>query len=156
MKIAGRAGCQVSTQRDDVEIQVAGEGDLPTLYALCEEVNLSRLPNRPTHDLAGIMKMPTGRVWIARSGAAAIGLIAAVFEGRRGWIWYFGVTPAFRKSGLGPRLLTLAEEFLKAVKAPKVLLMVRDSDRALLDYYGKHGYSVDDVTVMGKWLITPP
>jgi ribosomal protein S18 acetylase RimI-like enzyme len=97
------------------------------------------------------MKMPTGRVWIARSGTTPIGLISAIFEGRRGWIWHFGVAPSFRKGELGSALLKLSEDHLSALSAPKVLLMVRHSDQALINHYAKHGYCVDDVTAMGKW-----
>ena len=134
-------------------LQIAGESDLADLCALCDEVGLGKVPNQPSLDLAGIMALPTGRAWIARKDGVAVGCIAALFEGRRGWIYYFGVKAEARKTELAPQLLQTAEEYLKSLKAPKVLLMVRNSVPALHKYYARLGYGRDDVTVMGKWLL---
>ena len=131
---------------------IASEPDLPGLCALCEEVGLGQIPNQPFLDLAGIMALPTGRVWVARRDGVAIGCIAALFEGRRGWIYYFGVKSELRKTELAPQLLQTAEHYLKSLNAPKILLMVRNSVPALHKYYAQNGYARDDVTEMGKWL----
>lgn len=139
---------------ETVDILIAGEVDLPDLCALCDAIGFGHMPNQPRVDLAGIMQLATGRVWIARQGGVAVGLIAAMFEGRRGWICYFGVAESSRKSELGPELLATAEQFLKSLEARKVLLMVRNTAPALQRYCAKRGYAVDDVTVMGKWLIS--
>ena len=131
---------------------IAGEADLTELCSLCEEVGLGSAPNQPSIDLAGIMNMPTGRVWVARRGGIAVGCIAAVFEGRRGWIYYLGVKEVARKTDLAPQLREVAEQYLKSLNAPKVLLMVRNSTPALHKYFARNGYTRDDVSVMGKWL----
>lgn len=137
------------------DILIADASDLPDLCSLCAEVGLGMVPNQPTLDLAGMMTLPTGRVWIARQEGEAVGCIAALFEGRRGWIYYFGVKTGMRKTELAPQLLQTAEQYLKSLSAPKILLMVRNSAPALHKYYAGHGYSRDDVTVMGKWLTQP-
>jgi ribosomal protein S18 acetylase RimI-like enzyme len=66
------------------------------------------------------------------------------------------VHPSHQREGLGRRIVTEAEDRLRASGCPKVNLQVRTSNRAAITFYERIGYSIDDVVSMGKRLQTDP
>jgi len=72
------------------------------------------------------------------------------YEGHRGWINYLAVHPDFQKRGYGSQILKEVEEELKNKGCPKINLMIRKGNNKVIDFYQKLGYSVEDVTSMGK------
>ena len=76
----------------------------------------------------------------------------AGYEGRRGWLNYLAVAPEHRRSGYARAIVAEAERLLRAEGCPKVNLQVRTSNRSVLEFYRRIGYSVDDVISMGKRL----
>ena len=56
-------------------------------------------------------------------------------------------------SGLGRRLMAHAESWLLARGCPKLNLLVRSTNREVLEFYRQLGYTHDDVISLGKRLI---
>ncbi len=56
--------------------------------------------------------------------------------------------------GLIRTMMDAAEERLRALGCPKINLQVRTSNKEVIDFYKRLGYSIDDVVSMGKRL--PP
>ena len=64
--------------------------------------------------------------------------------------------PELRKSGLGQKLMTAAEDWLRARGCRKVELMVRNSNDGVIGFYEAIGYGQEPVTVLSRWLIDDP
>lgn len=124
--------------------------DLSALVPLAKLCGLDNRPNIPEDDLARILANHYGKIWVATSGKTPIGLIAANSDGRRGWLYYLGVVPSMRNQGVGQLLLEKAQLYLKDLGLPKFLLLVREEDKRLLNYYEKFGFKEQSVLILGK------
>ena len=55
--------------------------------------------------------------------------------------------------GYGKRLMAKLEELLVAMGCPKLNIVVRATNKNVLNFYDKAGYGTDDVISLGKRLI---
>lgn len=92
--------------------------------------------------------------WVAVAGDEVVGTVVAGFDGRRGWLNYLAVDPAWRRRGLGAALVGVAERDLASRGCPKVNLQVRHDNDAVLAFYEHLGYVDDHVVSLGKRLPT--
>ncbi len=60
--------------------------------------------------------------------------------------------PAYRKKGLGRRLMAGSETWLRQHGAPKVQFMVRSENTEVIDFYTHLGYVPQSVQVLGRRL----
>jgi ribosomal protein S18 acetylase RimI-like enzyme len=89
--------------------------------------------------------------------AGAIGqeLVATAMvghDGHRGWVYYLAVRPDRQGGGLGARMVRAAEAWLGERDVPKVNLMVRETNPAVLGFYERLGYADAAVRVLGRRL----
>jgi hypothetical protein len=73
-------------------------------------------------------------------------------DGHRGWVYYLAVRPGRRGRGHGRAMMRACETWLSARDVPKVNLMVRTGNDAVLAFYDAIGYGRDDVFVMSRRL----
>jgi ribosomal protein S18 acetylase RimI-like enzyme len=73
-------------------------------------------------------------------------------DGHRGWVYYLAVRPDERLRGLGRQLMQASERWLHQRGVPKVQLMVRTSNSAVVAFYRSLDYEVGEVVVLGKFL----
>jgi len=128
----------------------AGEAD--AIVALWRACGLTRPWNDPHADLKLAMVTPTSTVLAAIDGDRLTGSVMVGFDGHRGWIYYLAVDPAERRNGLGRTLMTAAEHWLGERGAPKLQLMVRETNTEALGFYAALGLEVQPVTVLGRRL----
>ncbi|RKW70561.1 GNAT family acetyltransferase [Galactobacter caseinivorans] len=83
----------------------------------------------------------------ALRGTAMVGA-----DGHRGWVYYVAVRPQDRGQGLGALLMAAAEDWLRQAGAPKVQLMVRTTNAAVVGFYERLGYADQHTSVLGKFL----
>jgi ribosomal protein S18 acetylase RimI-like enzyme len=76
----------------------------------------------------------------------------AGYEGHRGWLNYLAVAPAHQRQGIGRRMVEAAIATLKAMNCPKINLQVRTSNPAVIEFYERLGFKIDEVVSMGKRL----
>jgi ribosomal protein S18 acetylase RimI-like enzyme len=89
---------------------------------------------------------------VAASNGAVVGSVMAGYEGHRGWINYLAVAPEHRRRNIGRQLIAEAERLLNQAGCPKINLQVRSTNRAVIDFYQRLGFTVDDVVSLGKRL----
>ena len=82
-----------------------------------------------------------------------IGTVMAGYDGHRGWVYYLAVDPAWQRHSLGRCLMQRVEADLLARGCPKINLMVRAENTAVLDFYARLGFSADASVSLGKRLI---
>ncbi|WP_242146008.1 GNAT family acetyltransferase [Sphingomonas sp. BAUL-RG-20F-R05-02] len=130
----------------------ATKADAAETVELWHACGLTRPWNDPHADFALALATSTSTILLARDGDTLIGSVMVGFDGHRGWIYYLAVAPNRRRGGIGRALMAAAEAWLAELDAPKVQLMVRDTNDAALGFYARLGYAPQAVVTLGRFL----
>ena len=79
-----------------------------------------------------------------------IGTIMAGYDGNRGWLYGVAVRASRHRTGVGATLVRHAEAALRAMGCGKINLQVRTGNEAVVGFYERLGYAVEDRSSMGK------
>ena len=85
-------------------------------------------------------------------GERLIGTAMVGHDGHRGWVYYVAVQREEQGKGHGRRLMQACEAWLVARRVPKIQLMVREGNDAVVAFYDRLGYDRQDVIVLGHRL----
>ena len=128
----------------------------PTLsdaaVALWHDVGLTRPWNDPHVDLQSALSGTTSTVLAAVDADRLLGTVMVGTDGHRGWMYYLAVAPEARSTGLGRALVAAAEGWVRDRGIPKLMLMVRTDNAAVLGFYAALGYEANDVVTLGRRL----
>lgn len=136
-----------------VELRPLEDADVDAVVELWRESGLTRPWNDPQADIRRARGVWPELLLVAVDGSAVVGSVMAGYDGHRGWLYYLATSPARRGEGIGRRLVQEAESRLVALGCPKVMLMVRADNDAVLDYYDALDYTRETSRVTGKRLI---
>ena len=136
-----------------MEIRPFEPGDETAVVALWQECKLTRPWNDPHKDIARKLTVQRELFLVGLLGQELIATVMAGYEGHRGWVNYLAVAPRRRGRGYARTLMQHVETLLLARGCPKVSLLVRNSNRAALDFYRHLGYAQDEAVSLGKRLI---
>jgi ribosomal protein S18 acetylase RimI-like enzyme len=89
---------------------------------------------------------------VVLDGARVIGSIIAGYDGHRGWIYILAVSNSHRRRHIGSALVQDAQARPAAMDCQKINLQVRTSNAAVVEFYKKLGYIVEERISMGKRL----
>lgn len=141
-------------------IRIAVPDDDRALVALWQTCGLTRPWNDPIRDLARARHSPDARVFCIDapvdendSACVPIASVMVGYDGHRGWLYYLSVAPASRGQGLGRALIARARTHLLALGCPKMMLMRRDGQPGLAEYYDRQGLAEEPAKVHGIRLI---
>jgi ribosomal protein S18 acetylase RimI-like enzyme len=125
------------------------ESALMDLWSKCE---LIRSVNDPAKDIR--RKLAVNPEWflVGIIEGKVVASVMAGYEGHRGWINYLAVHPQHRLNGHGRQIMAEAERLLRAAGCPKINLQVRANNRAVVAFYERIGFRMDDVVSFGKRL----
>src|SRR5436305_15096229 len=129
--------------------ELADEEAVVQLWRRCD---LVRPQNDPRKDIARKQRVQPELFLVATDGDTMIGSVMCGYEGHRGWINYLAVDPDHRLGGVGRALMAEAERVLRAAGCPKINLQVRSTNQAVIAFYRAIGFTIDEVTSMGKRL----
>ena len=93
-----------------------------------------------------------GAVLVAQVYGAVVAALVAAFDGWRGNMYRLAVAPAFRRRGLGSRLVAAGEAQLRELGAPRVTALVAFDDVGARGFWEAVGYAADPV--MGRMVGT--
>jgi len=79
-----------------------------------------------------------------------ISTIMVGYEGHRGWINYLVVHPDYQRRGFGRQLMKYATNILSNMGCQKINIQVRESNRSVIQFYKKLGFTDDEVLSYGK------
>lgn len=127
--------------------------DEAAVVALWHACELTRPWNDPHKDIARKLTVQPELFLVGEVAGALVATVMAGYEGHRGWVNYLAVAPALRGQGHGAALMRHVEAQLLARGCPKLNLMVRAGNEALLDFYRHLGYAPDAAVPLGKRLI---
>jgi ribosomal protein S18 acetylase RimI-like enzyme len=122
------------------------------VIALWRQCDLLRPWNDPRKDIRRKLAVSPDLFLVGVLDDEIVATAMVGYEGHRGWISYLGVAPAHQRKGLGRMLMAEAERLLRAAGCPKINLQVRTSNPAVIEFYRRLGFTLDDVVSMGKRL----
>lgn len=126
--------------------------DQEAVIALWRKCDLIRPWNDPRKDIARKLQVQPDLFLIGVVDDHIIASVMAGYEGHRGWMNYLAVDPEYQRNGYARAIIEEAERLLRSVGCPKINLMIRTSNRSVVEFYRRMGYAVDDVVSMGKRL----
>jgi ribosomal protein S18 acetylase RimI-like enzyme len=135
-----------------VEFRSFRPQDEPAVIALWQQCDLVRPWNDPHRDICRKLKVNPEWFLVGSVDGQVVATVIAGYEGHRGWLNYLAVAPEFQRRGLGRKIVADAERLLRNAGCPKINLQIRTSNQAVIEFYRRLGYSVDDVVSMGKRL----
>lgn len=125
--------------------------EIDAVVALWERCGLTRPWNDPRADIALARKGPHSWVIVGRDAEGPIQAAAMLgHDGHRGWCYYVAVDPDLQGKGHGRAVMAEIEARLIAAGAPKMQLMVRKGNAAVIGFYQTIGFLEEDTVVMGK------
>ena len=142
-----------------MKIRAFETADEDAVVALWEACGLTRPWNDPHRDIARKLTTQPDLFLVgigegdAEDNGAVIATAMIGFDGHRGWVYYLAVDPAHRGNRHSTALMAEAERILIERGCPKLMLMVRAENTAVVDLYQHLGYEPETTLVMGKRLI---
>jgi ribosomal protein S18 acetylase RimI-like enzyme len=136
---------------NSIEIRPYIQADEVAVVALWRQV----FPDDPPHNDPALnirLKMTTQPelFFVAAREGEVVGTVMAGYDGHRGWIYRVAVDPRHRREGVGAAMVRLAEEELRKRGAPKVNLQILKDNSAVVGFYERLGYAVEERISMGK------
>ncbi len=111
--------------------------------------------NRPEDDIRRKVAVQRQLFLVAEGDGRIVGSAMAGYDGHRGWVYYVAVAPNRRRQGIGTALMAEVEHGLAQIGCPKLNLQVRASNEAVVAFYRRLGYDVEERISMGKHLSPP-
>ncbi len=127
--------------------------DESSVIALWQACELTRPWNNPKEDINRKLTTQPELFLVGVEGDNLVATAMIGFDGNRGWVHYLGVLPSHRSLSYGKAMMDEAERLLTALGCPKINLQVRSTNAAVIAFYKKLGYQIDEVVSMGKRLI---
>lgn len=120
---------------------------------LWQECGLVVQQNNPQRDIDTKVYFQPNLLYVGLLDGILVASVMAGYEGHRGWINYLAVKPEYQKKGIGRKMMEHAEVELINLGCPKINLQVRGSNKDVIEFYDRIGYSVEDRVSMGKRII---
>ena len=137
---------------NDLVIRSYRPQDEAAVVQLWLQCNLIVPQNNPRRDINRKLQMNPEWFLVGVMGGHIVATCMAGYEGHRGWINYLAVSPHHRRQGIGRRIMEEAEKLLSSAGCPKINLQVRETNRDVIKFYERIGYTRDLVVAMGKRL----
>ena len=137
-----------------MEIRPYAPSDEAEVIALWHACGLVRPWNDPHRDIARKMSEQPELFLVGSLGGRLMASAMIGFDGHRGWVYYLAVAEAHRRRSHGRSLMREAERLLIERGCPKINLLVRTSNEAVIEFYKRLGYAQDDAISLGRRLIS--
>ena len=139
-------------EREKLHIRPYQDRDEKNVIELWHNCNLVVPWNNPKLDIERKLKVNLDLFLVGLIEGKVVATVMGGYEGHRGWINYLAVSPEIRQKGVGQQMVEEVEAKLRKLGCPKINVQIRSSNKGVIEFYGKVGFSVDDVISMGKRL----
>ncbi|HEY1125887.1 MAG TPA: GNAT family acetyltransferase [Sphingobium sp.] len=133
--------CAIATVRD--------RDAVVALWAAC---GLTRPWNDPGADFDFALASPASTILLLQEGGRIVASAMVGHDGHRGGLYYLAVDPEQLGQGLGRRLMTEVETWLRSHGISKLNLLVRNENEAVIGFYTALGYADNSCISLGKRL----
>ena len=138
------------------DIRPAVVADAAVLSKLWTAAGLAHRPAEVADELASVLGREPGLILIAEDDRGVVGSVFGAYDGRRGWVNRLGTHPGARGEGIASALLAALELALVAKGCRKLNLLITPDNAGVVTFYQQHGYTVQELVFMGKFLSEPP
>ena len=135
-----------------LDVSPLSPGEAEAAVALWEEAGLTRPWNDPRADIRLALVGPASTVLAGRIDGDLVATAMVGCDGHRGWLYYLAVAKAERRRGYGARMVRAAEDWLAARQAPKIQLLIRAENQAVVAFYEALGYRRSDSVMLQRVL----
>lgn len=136
-----------------MEVRTFVESDREAVIELWKDCELTRPWNDPSSDIDRKLKFQPDLFLVGSIGPRLVGSAMAGYDGHRGSVFYLAIDPDFQGKGYGQKLMLHIEKLLTDIGCPKLNIVVRSTNSAVLSFYHDIDYSSDDVVSISKRLI---
>jgi ribosomal protein S18 acetylase RimI-like enzyme len=136
-----------------VRIRPFDATDTDAVVRLWEACGLTRPWNDPRKDIARKLTIQPDLFLVGETDDAVMATAMIGFDGHRGWVYYLAVAHEHRGRGHARALMAEAERRLIALGCPKIMLMVRADNDAVIGMYENLDYVREPTVLLGKRLI---
>ncbi len=137
----------------DIQIRPFEDADEEAVAALWRQVFPDDPPwNEPSLVMAKKRAVQRELFLVAMKNGALAGTAMGGYDGHRGWVYALAVRPDLRRRGIGARLMSTLESALSTLGCPKINLQVRAGNEAVVAFYQRLGYAVEERVSLGKLL----
>ena len=134
-------------------IRNATAEDEPSVTALWQACNLGMSYNDSSKDFHFARAKEGSDILVGLDEEQIIvGTVMVGHDGHRGWIYYVASQPEYRNQGIGRLMVEAAERWLKNKGVVKAMLLVRETNTQVVDFYKHLGFETVPRVVMQKWL----
>lgn len=134
-------------------IRNATAQDEPRVTALWRASHLVTSYNDPSKDFHFARAKEGSDILVGLDAdETLVGSVMVGHDGHRGWIYYVASDPKHRNQGIGRQMVEAAEQWLKNKGVVKVMLLVRETNTQVVDFYEHLGFEAVPRVVMQKWL----
>jgi len=123
------------------------ENEVIKLWKIC---NLIVPKNDPKLEINSKVCFQPDLFFVGLFQKKLISTIMVGYEGHRGWINYLVVHPDYQRRGFGRQLMKYATNILLNMGCQKINIQVRESNRSVIQFYKKLGFTNDEVLSYGK------
>jgi len=125
-----------------MDIRIYRQDDFDEVLTLWERCDLLRPWNDPEMDIERKQNHSPELFLVAEVGGEVVGSVMGGYDGHRGSAYYLGVHPDYRGRGIANALINRLEKKLIARGCPKINLMVRAENDAVVSMYEKLDYEI--------------
>jgi len=127
--------------------------DAQGVVQLWHDCGLTRPWNDPYKDIARKLTVQPDLFLVGTADDTLVAAVMAGYDGHRGWVNYLAVAPGCQRRGYATLLMQEVERRLMAIGCPKINLLVRRGNEAVVAFYEKLAFRRDEVVSLGKRLI---
>jgi ribosomal protein S18 acetylase RimI-like enzyme len=135
-----------------MKIGTIEDGDIPAVLDLWTRCGLMHPDNDARADIARARRAADATLLVGRKDGMVVATAMAGFDGHRGWVYYLAVAPHLQGNRHGKAMLEEAARWLRERGAPKMMLLVAESNRGVLGFYEKLEFTRSPVITMGRML----
>jgi len=133
-----------------LKIRVGLPADGAEVVALWTAAGLVRPGADPAAEVAFAATHANAVLLVGEIDGRIVGTVLAGHDGHRGWLYRAAVTEDLRGRGHGRALVLEAEAWLARQDVPKAMLLIREPNAGLRDFYAHLGYAAQPRLVMAK------
>ena len=134
----------------DLVIDGLREDEIDAAVELWLTVGLTRPWNDPHADARLALAGETSTILAGHLDGRLVATAMVGADGHRGWVYYLGVSPDCRGRRFGEAMMRAAEHWIVARGMPKLQLMVRTDNAAVISFYEAIGYKQEEVAVLSR------
>ena len=143
--------CTLLREEDwQMKIREYSSEDYEQVVSLWLECKLIERKSSATHEqLSAFSSRNRGLFLVCESNAKVIGSVMGAWDGWRGWIYKLAVSEAFRRSGVGAKLVCEVTQRLRQAGAGIVRAYVEKQNNASLALFAGRGFErMDDFVLV--------